>query len=165
MAAVTQATSAWSIEAVDPLHAQALALLGQAAVEARALYPELFGSDSPPPTNLPLRPRETYLLAWRDGRAIGCGALRQYDAFTGEVGRMFVARSARREGAARALLERLEQAALAFGYRQLVLETGTRQAAAIALYSGCGWRRIAAFGPYIGDATSVCFGKSLNARR
>ena len=77
---------------------------------------------------------------------------------------MFVTRSARREGVARALLERLEQAALAFGYRQLVLETGTRQAPAIAMYSGCGWRRIAAFGPYIGDATSVCFGKSLGRR-
>jgi putative acetyltransferase len=156
-----QAASTLAVDAIDPLHPQALALLGEAALEARALYPELFGPDSPAPTNLPLRPRETYLLAWRDGQAVGCGALRQHDSFTGEVRRMFVTRSARRDGVARALLERLEQAAQALGYRHLVLETGVRQAPAIALYSGCGWRRIAPFGPYVGDPMSLCFGKTL----
>jgi GNAT superfamily N-acetyltransferase len=72
-----------------------------------------------------------------------------------------VIRDARRDGVARALLERLEQAARMLGYRQLVLETGVRQVPAIALYSRCGWRRIAPFGPYVGDPTSVCFGKAL----
>jgi hypothetical protein len=51
------------------------------------------------------------------------------------------------------------------GYRQLVLETGVRQVPAIALYSRCGWRRIAPFGPYVGDPTSVCFGKALGPPR
>jgi putative acetyltransferase len=165
---MTQALSApcaLAVEAVDPLHPQALALLGEAAVEARALYPELFGPDSPAPTNLPLRARETYLLAWRDGQAVGCGALSQHDPFTGEVRRMFVTRSARREGVARALLERLEQAAWTLGYHRLVLETGVRQGPAIALYSSSGWRRIAPFGPFVGDPTSVCFGKALAPRR
>ncbi len=160
-----QGAATLSVDAVDPLHPQALALLAEAAVEARALYPELFGADSPAPTNLPLRARETYLLAWRDGRAIGCGALLQRDALTGEVRRMFVTRSARRDGVARSLLEQLEQAAWALGYRRLVLETGVRQAPAIALYGGCGWRRIAPFGPYVGDPMSVCFGKTLVPQR
>ena len=153
------------VDAVDSLHPQALALLAEAAIEASALYPELFSASGPAPTNLPLRPRETYLLAWRDGQAVGCGALRQYDPFTGEVQRMFVTRRARRDGVARALLERLEQAASSLGYRRLVLETGVRQAPAIALYSGSGWRRIAPFGPYVGDPMSVCFGKALAPRR
>ena len=160
-----QATASLSVDAVDPLHPQALALLSEAAIEARALYPELFGASSPAPTNLPLRPRETYLLAWRDGQAVGCGALRQRNPFTGELQRMFVIRKARRDGVARALLERLEQAARMLGYRQLVLETGVRQVPAIALYSRCGWRRIAPFGPYVGDPTSVCFGKALGPPR
>jgi putative acetyltransferase len=37
------------------------------------------------------------------------------------------------------------------------LETGNRQPEAIALYEGCGFARIAPFGVYVGDPTSVCF--------
>lgn len=152
------------IEAVDPRHAQALALLGEAAREARVLYPELFGAGAPTPMNPPARTREVYLVASRDGKALGCGALRQRDAFTGEVLRMFVTRSARRDGVARALLARLEHEARQHGYRELVLETGARQQPAIALYSGSGWRRIPAYPPYVGDPMSVCMGKALSAR-
>jgi len=156
-----QATDTLLIEAVDPQHPQALALLAEAALEARALYPDLFAPDSPAPTNPPLQARDAYLLAWRDGQAVGCGALRQRDAFTGELRRMFVTRAARRDGVARALLARLEHEARQHGYRHLVLETGARQLPATLLYSGCGWRRIAAWGPYLGDPMSVCFGKAL----
>ena len=159
-----QATTTLLIESSDPQHPQALRLLAEAALEARAQYPELFAPDAPAPANPPLRDREVYLLAWRDGRAIGCGALRQHDAFTGELRRMFVSRDARRDGVARALLRRLEAEARSLGYRQLVLETGVRQAPAIALYRGCGWRRIAPFGSSVGDPLSVCFGKTVPLR-
>ena len=156
-----QATSSLLIEAVDPQHPQALALLREAAQEARKQYPDLFSPDTPDPTNPPPRSREVYLLAWRDGKALGCGALRQRDAFTGEVLRMFVTRAARRDGIARTLLARLEHDARQHGYRQLVLETGSRQLPAVALYKNCGWRRIAPYPPYVGDPMSVCMGKSL----
>jgi putative acetyltransferase len=149
------------IDRVDPQHLQALTLLAEAGIEARTLYPELFAPDSPAPTNAPLGEREVYLLAWREGVAVGCGALRRVDAATGEIRRMFVTRGARREGVARALLARLEADAIALGYRRLVLETGTRQKAALALYRGAGWRRIAAYGVFVDDPTSVCLGKSL----
>lgn len=149
------------IEPVDPFHPHALRLLGEAAVEARTLYPELFSPDSPAPTNTPLGAREVYLLACVDGDPVGCGALRSIDALKGELRRMFVTREARRGGVARALLERLEAEAHALGYRRLVLETGVRQKPAIALYRSAGWRRIPAFGPYVGDPMSVCFGKNL----
>lgn len=160
-----QATTGRVIEASDPLHPHALRLLAEAAVEARALYPELFASAAAAPTNLPLAEREIYLLAWQDGHAVGCGALRAHDAFTGEVRRMFVTRSARRDGVARAVLADLEHQAQALGYHRLVLETGARQTAAISLYRSCGWRRVAAFGPYVGDPMSVCLGKTLTRQR
>jgi GNAT superfamily N-acetyltransferase len=150
-----------AIEPVDPLNLQALALLTEAAIEARALYPELFRPDSPAPTNAPLGEREVYLLARRDGVAVGCGALRRIDAATGEIRRMFVTRGARREGVARALLARLEADALALGYRRLVLETGIKQRPAMALYRASGWRKIKPYGNFVGDPTSVCFGKSI----
>ena len=160
-----QATTGRVIESSDPLHPYALRLLAEAAVEARALYPELFSADAPAPTNLPLAEREIYLLAWQDGQAVGCGALRERDAFTGELRRMFVTCVARRDGVARALLADLEQQARLLGYQRLVLETGARQAAAIALYRACGWRRITAYGPYVGDPMSVCLGKTLARAR
>jgi putative acetyltransferase len=156
-----QATASLVIAVVDPQHPQALALLGEAAQEARSLYPELFAADTPVPGNEPLRAGEAYLLAWQDGRAVGCGALRRRDMLTGEIKRMFVTRAARRDGIARALLARLEHEAATQGYRSLVLETGARQLPAIALYSSCGWRRIPAYGGYVGDPMSVCFGKAL----
>jgi len=159
-----QAATSLLIEAVDAQHPQALALLREAALEASALYPALFASGAPAPTNPPLRAGEIYLLAWRDGRAIGCGALHRHDTFTGEVRRLFVTRNARREGVARALLARLEHEARRHGDHQLVLETDARQPAAIALYRSCGWRRIAAWGTFVGDPASACFGKALQSR-
>ena len=161
MNTATLAAHALRIEGTDPQHPEALRLLAEAALEARALYPELFGADTPPPRNPPLAEREAYLLAWRDGRALGCGALRRHSAFGGELRRMFVSRDVRRQGVARALLAALETQAARFGYRELVLETGRRQRPAIALYAGCGFRRIAAYGVYVGDPMSVCFGKRL----
>jgi len=161
-AAVVEAVCApLVIEPVDPFHMQALALLAEAGHEARSLYPELFADGSPAPTNQPLGEREVYLLAWREGVAVGCGALRRLDAQRGELRRLFVTPQARREGVGRALLARLEADALALGYRRLLLETGTRQKPAAALYRAAGWRRMAPYGNFVGDPTSVCFGKTL----
>jgi GNAT superfamily N-acetyltransferase len=152
------------IEAVDPQHPDALALLHQAAGEARALYPELFGDDTPAPTNAPAVEGSVYLVAYRAGQPVGCGALRPLAPWVAEVRRMFVTRAARRHGVAAAVLAELEQRALAMGYRLLRLETGVRQDPAIALYQRCGFHRIPPFGPYVGDPMSVCFEKDLAAR-
>ena len=150
-----------SVKVVDPQHADALALLLQAAEDARALYPELFAPDSPLPTNAPAVPGSVYLVAYRGDTPVGCGALRPLQPWVGEVRRMFVTREARRQGVAGAVLAELERHAKTLGYRVLRLETGRRQDPAIALYERCGFRRIAPFGPYVGDPFSVCFEKAV----
>ena len=76
---------------------------------------------------------------------------------------MFVSRAARRQGAARAILRELEARATQFGYAVLRLETGDRQLPAMALYENCGFRRIAPFGEYENDPTSVCYEKAIGA--
>lgn len=149
------------IEAADPLGDAALSLLHEAALEARALYPEHFASDSPLPTNVPTPPRGVYIVATLAGAPVGCGALRPIDHAAAEVRRMYVLRSARRHGVARALLARLEREAIALGYRRLLLQTGDRQQPAMALYAAAGFRRIAPFGEHVDDPTSVCFAKAL----
>lgn len=151
------------IEQVDPRSAPAMALLREAALEARALYPELFAPDTPMPGNPPAAPRTSYLVAYDRHMPVGCAALRPIDDSTAEVRRVYVQKSARGSGVARALMARLEAEAESLGYTAMKLETGHHQQPAMALYQALGYQRIPAFGPYVGDPTSVCFGKSLDA--
>jgi ribosomal protein S18 acetylase RimI-like enzyme len=148
---------------VDPQGPDALRLLREAAVEARALYPELFEPDTPWPGNDPTPSGGAYMVAYIDGNAVACGALRPLADGAAEVRRMYVSRHARRQGVARSMMEALEHRAREAGYLWLRLETGHKQAPAIALYASMGFRRIAAFGPYVEDPTSVCFEKPLPA--
>jgi GNAT superfamily N-acetyltransferase len=149
------------IEAKDPLGPEALFLLHEAALEARRLYPDLIDPAAPMPTNQPLRPGDTYLIAFLEGNPVGCGALRREDERTAEVRRMYVLRQARRTGIARAILIRLEEEACRFGYETLLLETGNRQHPAMSLYEAYGFTRITPFGPYVNDPTSVCYSKRV----
>lgn len=149
-----------SILSVDPQGPDACALLAEAALDARALYPELFSPDSPPPRNEALGPRSVYLLIYVDARALASGALRPCETLgddCAELRRMYVHRDHRRQGLARQMLQALIAEARRLGYRRLVLETGYKQRPAMALYEAHGFQRIEAFGPYIGDPSSVCF--------
>jgi GNAT superfamily N-acetyltransferase len=79
----------------------------------------------------------------------------------GEVKRMYVVPTARRRGVSRRLLTGLEARAADLGYERLLLETGTPQPEAIALYESAGWDRIAPYGHWKDSPSSVCFGKDL----
>ncbi len=95
---------------------------------------------------------------WRARRSGDDPALRDGDA---EIKRMYVAPAHRGRGIARALLAELERAAVAAGCRRAVLETGTRQPEAIALYLSEGYAPMAKFGTYRDEPGSRCFAKSL----
>ena len=102
-----------------------------------------------------------FVLAFHDGRAVGCGAFRPLDARTVEIKRMFVRPEFRGRGIARAILNALEAAAGHRGHTHSVLETAARQPEAIAHYRASGYGRIEPFGPYVGNARALCFGKTL----
>jgi GNAT superfamily N-acetyltransferase len=108
-------------------------------------------------------PKGTFLVAWYEGAAAGCGAVKplDQDPTVGEIKRMYTAPTARRRGISRQLLERLEEIAGDLGYRRLQLETGTAQPEAIALYETAGWHRITPYGHYKDSPDSVCFAKEL----
>jgi GNAT superfamily N-acetyltransferase len=138
------------------------ALIGALNDELDALYPE------PGANHFQLDPEEViggrgaFLVVYRDGAPVGCGALRRLDAETAELKRMYVAPAARGTGLGRRLLDALEAEARALGVRRLVLETGTRQTAALALYRATGFRPIPLYGEYLlSPDTSVCLGKEL----
>jgi GNAT superfamily N-acetyltransferase len=78
-----------------------------------------------------------------------------------EIKRMYVAPGARRRGFARQVLTHLEDTARAAGSDVMVLETGTMQPEAIALYTACGYEPVESFGHYSWSPLSRCFGRLL----
>jgi GNAT superfamily N-acetyltransferase len=78
-----------------------------------------------------------------------------------EVKRMYVAPSGRRQGLARAVLAHLERTAAAAGADVMVLETGTAQPEAIALYTSAGYEPVEPFGHYAWSPQNRCYGKRL----
>jgi len=147
------------------------ALIAALNGELSALYPE------PGANHFRLDPDEVapgngiFLVARWHGRPVGCGALRsirepalvrELGSRVGELKRMYVAPDVRGQGIGRALLYRLETEGRPLGLACLVLETGTRQAEALALYRRAGFTAISAYGEYVASsATSVCLSKTL----
>jgi GNAT superfamily N-acetyltransferase len=138
------------------------ALIEALNAELTGLYPE------PGANHFQLNPEETakgrgaFLVVYRGEAPVGCGALRLLDAETGELKRMYVSPSERGKGLGRRLVAELEAEARALGIRRLVLETGVRQLAALALYRATGFQPIPLYGEYhLSPGTSVCLGKEL----
>ena len=75
---------------------------------------------------------------------------------------MYVVPAARRRGVAQAVLARLERLAADFGYERIILETGTFQPEALALYRTCGYQPTEPYGRYVGNPDAHCFAKGLS---
>lgn len=90
-------------------------------------------------------PHGIWLVAYRDGHAIGCGGLQRLDAETGEVRRIFLDRTERGRGTGRRLLVELEEHARRLGYRRVRLTTGDRQPEALRMFQSAGYEEIPRF--------------------
>lgn len=108
--------------------------------------------------------RGAFLVIYEDGNPVGCGAVRLLEPGTAELKRMYVAPAVRGRGLGRRLVAALENEARALGVQRLILETGIRQAAALALYRASGFESIPLYGEYLfSPNTSICLGKILAA--
>ena len=101
------------------------------------------------------------VVAYEDGKPIGCGAVKAYSEDAMEVKRMYVPPAKRNRGIASRVLMELENWCRELHFKRCVLETGKRQPDAIALYTKSGYTNIPNFGPYAMDENSVCFEKNL----
>jgi putative acetyltransferase len=104
-------------------------------------------------------PHVAFLIARRDGRAVGCGAVvcgegRAGQKF-GEIKRMWVDPGQRGGGIGVALLDALVAAARVRGLSVLRLETGISQPEAIGLYRRAGFVECGPFGGYQPDPLSL----------
>jgi putative acetyltransferase len=102
-----------------------------------------------------------FLVARRQGLALGCGALWVKRGEYGEVKRMFVAPQARGLRLGRRLLEAIERTARAEGLAILRLETGDVSHDALRLYERGGFTRRGPYGDYPDHPASVFMEKAL----
>jgi len=108
----------------------------------------------------------TFWAAWKGRELLGCGALKELDATSGEIKSMRTAAEHRRRGVGTRILQHIIGEATRRGYRDLKLETGALPpfAAARALYARHGFELCGPFGPYREDPNSVFMSKSLPGR-
>ncbi|MDB1087287.1 GNAT family N-acetyltransferase [Streptomyces sp. ACA25] len=141
--------------------------------QVQALYAERYGSEgdlTPLDPEMFEPPRGLFLMIYNGaGRPMGTGGWRSQEAGEegyadgdAEIKRMFVVDEARGQGLARAMLARLEESARAAGRTRMVLETGTKQPEAIALYVSSGYAPAdRKFGVYRCEPESRCYAKAL----
>jgi GNAT superfamily N-acetyltransferase len=141
--------------------------------EVQQVYRERYGSEDATEVD----PREFeapggfFVVGYAGGEPVACGGWRVRHASDGaplrhgdaEIKRMYVAAAHRGKGYARAVLAELEGTAAAAGLQRIVLETGTMQPEAIALYTSAGYAPMPAFGAYVDSPTSRYFAKPVLA--
>ncbi|MDT0403192.1 GNAT family N-acetyltransferase [Streptomyces edwardsiae] len=114
-------------------------------------------------------PNGVYLIAYDNaGVPVASGGWRVQDANEegnqdgdAELKRMYVIEQMRGRGLARRILAALEEDARAAGRVRMVLETGTKQPEAIALYASSGYDPCGKFGYYRFHEDSLCYAKPL----
>ncbi|MFD1661991.1 GNAT family N-acetyltransferase [Streptomyces caeni] len=134
--------AAITVEHVDGGCADARACLDAYAADIDARFPEGFD-----PAAL-VRPEEVsadagaFLVAYEEGRPVGCGALRTLEPGVGEIRHVWVHADARRLGLARRILDGLERRAVAHGLDVVRLDTHAVLTEAQAMYRACGYTEI-----------------------
>lgn len=101
------------------------------------------------------------VLAYDGEIAVSCGAIKEFDAETMEVKRMFTAENQRGKGLATQVLTELEKWASELGYSKCVLETGKQLPDAVRLYQKNAYRQIPNYRQYIHVENSMCFEKII----
>ncbi len=101
-------------------------------------------------------PAGGFIVGWADGSAVCCGGIKQLDARTCEIKKMYVVPAHRGQGIARMLLYALEAKARALGYEMARLDTGPKQRHAQGLYESEGYLQVPDFN---GNPVAVFWGE------
>jgi GNAT superfamily N-acetyltransferase len=149
-------------------HPDAVRLVAEVQAEYVVRYggpddAQIDGSQFDPPVGL-------FAVGYCDGAPVATGGWRRLpanDPVTGwadpaaEVKRMYVSAAMRGAGFARAMLAYLERSAAEHGLRWLLLETGSKQPEALALYQSAGYQPVRPFGHYADRPLARHLGKQL----
>ncbi|MFD3931372.1 GNAT family N-acetyltransferase [Streptomyces sp. NPDC058614] len=131
-----------TVETVDGASRDASDCLAAYAADIDGRFPEGFD-----PAAL-VRPHEVsgdrgaFVIAYEEGRPVGCGALRGLEPGVGEIRHVWVRPTARRLGLARRILDVLEHQAITRGHELVRLDTHAVLTEAQAMYRACGYTEI-----------------------
>jgi GNAT superfamily N-acetyltransferase len=135
-----------SVQAVDPVSADARGCLAAYVAELWERFPEGFDE-----ADL-VQPQEVqgnagvFLVAYEDGCPVGCGGLRALEAGAGEIRHVWVAAGTRGLGVGRRLLAGLEREAAARGFGVVRLSTHRALTEAVQMYRSSGYTEIPPYG-------------------
>ncbi|WP_435220449.1 GNAT family N-acetyltransferase [Streptomyces sp. Tue6028] len=140
--------------------------------QVQAEYAERYGDDgdaTPLDAAMFAPPLGLYLIAYDEqDRPVATGGWRTqeendegYSDGDAELKRMYVIPEARGLGLARRMLAALEDDARTAGRARMVLETGSKQPEAVALYRSSGYEPCVKFGYYRFHESSLCYAKPL----
>ena len=101
-----------------------------------------------------------FFVARQSGRPVGCVALCLEDGYA-EIKRLITVKEEHGQGVAKALMAHLEDTAQASGVSRVLLETGSKLTAAVALYDALGYGRCGPFGDYEQGETTIFMQKGL----
>ena len=101
------------------------------------------------------------MVCYQNDIAIGYGALREIDAKTLKIKRMFVNPDHQGKGIASKILSELELWTSELNYFQIILETEINKPEAISLYKKSGYKITENYGQYIGIKSSICMKKII----
>ena len=107
-----------------------------------------------------LPPNGAFFVGYADGEPVACGGWRTHDV-DAEMKRVYVASSVRGLGLAKRIVGLLEEDARGAGKRRMILESGTGQPEALALYAALGYGAVTPFGHYAGYPNARHLGKDL----
>lgn len=103
-----------------------------------------------------------FLLLYVDDQPVACGGYRAHDPTTGEIKRLYVRPEYRGWGYGRRLLTVLEEHGRTVDATCLLLETGMRNSAAIALFDSAGYTSVPGYVPSRDQRINRAFTKSLS---
>ena len=101
------------------------------------------------------------LIAYDDGKAVGCAGLKRYDDKSTEIKRVWVQPEYRRQHIADKMMQLVEQKAKEQGFARVILQTRPQMTEAVGIYTKRGYKLIENYPPYDKLVGAVCYAKEL----
>lgn len=111
-------------------------------------------------------PNGLFVVVYDRDEAVGCGAVHWHDrrTATAEIKKTYLLPSVRRRGLGGFVLDALESEAAGIGAERIVLESGVRNTAALALFVAHGYQLTGGYVPGRDPAVNRAFSKALTSK-
>lgn len=103
------------------------------------------------------------LIAYADGKAVGCAGLKKYSNLDVEIKRVWVEPEWRGKHIATQLMDQIEDKARQMGFKRAILQTRPAMKDAVGLYESRGYMLIGNYPPYDKLEGAICMALNLQS--